>query len=435
MKHKITNKHKLTIIISIIFISMLILNLLTPLIADDFSYSFGIDGKIKNFYDIIIRQIDHYLTWGGRSVAHTIGQTLLLFPKTVFSILNTFAYIILIYLIYKIVKGKNEDKPSMLIIIHLLLWFVLPVFGQTCLWLIGSCNYLWTMDIILFLILQYKNNKVANKPVLKMILIFLLGIISGWTNENTAFGLIIVIIGLIYSMKKEKIKIEKWHISGLIGVILGFIILIIAPGNYVRNDVFNDNTFIIIKLINRTIEYTLNVTKYLLPLIILTIILISIKIYYKKEIKKDVIIYLIASFLSIYSMVLSPTFPERAWFGVIVYNIIGIIYLLYDIEKLNKIYTYIIADSIILFSILFINQYMQTMLSIKELKNTWNYRIDYINKEKNNGNLKIQVGQYITDNSHNPNYGLNDINTDEKTWPNTDIAEYFEIDSIKSFSN
>ena len=98
---KLSKKHQTIIILGSIFIMMLVLNLLTPLLADDYSYGLSLDNtRLNSILDIINFQINHYLTWGGRTVAHTIAQFFLLFPKWVFSIANTFAYIALIYLIY-----------------------------------------------------------------------------------------------------------------------------------------------------------------------------------------------------------------------------------------------------------------------------------------------------------------------------------------------
>lgn len=91
---------------------MLTLNVFTPLIADDYSYSFGIDGRLKNIIDVIEKQINHYFTLGGRTVAHIIAQSFLLFPKIIFSIANTAIYTLLIYVIYLNAKGENkEHKP------------------------------------------------------------------------------------------------------------------------------------------------------------------------------------------------------------------------------------------------------------------------------------------------------------------------------------
>ena len=432
MKNKITKKQITIVMFSAIFIFMFVLNFLTPLIADDFSYSFGADGRIKNLYDIYNKQVDHYFTWGGRTVAHTIAQIFLLFPKIIFSIANTFAYVLLIYLIYRISRGKSEDKPILVIAINLLLWFVLPVFGQTCLWLIGSCNYLWTTDIILIFILKYMENKPTKRKILSMILMFLLGIIAGWTNENTAVGTIFIVVASLFFMKKSKAKLEKWHISGAVGIVIGFILLIVAPGNYARNELFVDNTSVIVKWIYRAVNYSISFVDILKPLILFTIILVTINIYYKKKIEKNVIVYLIAAVLTVYSMVLSPTFPERAWFGVIIYAIIADMYLLYNVDKLNKVYTYIIADVVLVFLTLYCSQYLNTALGIKELKSTWNSRINYIESEKTNNNFNVKVERYVTLDKHNPNYKLEDIAADEGTWPNNDIAKYFGIQGISS---
>ena len=44
------------------------------------------------------------------------------------------------------------------------------------------------------------------------------------------------------------------------------------------------------------------------------------------------LIFEIGSLVSVYAMVLSPSFPERAWFGLIVFNIISLGILLVNID-------------------------------------------------------------------------------------------------------
>ena len=151
---------------------------------------------------------------------------------------------------------------------------------------------------------------------------FILGILAGWTNENTAFGLIIIILGFLIKEKYEKKKIGKDKIMGLIGTIIGFIIMIAAPGNYIRSEYFIDNDPLIIKLIKRTLNITSASINYLLPLIILLIIFITINIYKKKKFNIPMLIFIIGSFFTIYAMCLSPFFPPRAYFGTIVFAII-----------------------------------------------------------------------------------------------------------------
>ena len=343
---KLSKKQQNIIILASIFMTMLVLNLLTPLIADDYSYSLSLDGtKINSVIDVINYQWWHYFNWGGRTIAHTLAQIFLLFPKTVFSIVNPIIYVLLIYLMYLHIRGEKEDKPIYLILIHLGLWFLLPVFGQTCLWLIGSCNYLWTTVLILWFLWIYRKNN-TSASIYKIIGIFLLGIIAGWTNENTSAGLLVIIIGylIIQKIVNKKSKFSKVQISGLIGALIGFALMILAPGNYIRNAEFQDNTFIIIKWLKRAINITLTAENYLMPIIILLVILISIKIYNKKKIENDIYIFIVGGLASIYSMILSPTFPERSWTGVIVFLLIATLISLYDLDKINKIYKVIVID-------------------------------------------------------------------------------------------
>ncbi len=431
-KISISKRKQTIIILSIIFLMMLVLNLLTPLIADDYSYSLNIDDEvISSIMDIIKYQWWHYFNWGGRTVAHSMAQFFLLLPKEIFSFLNAFMYTSLIYLIYIHVKGKNkEEKPIFLILIHLGLWFLLSAFGQTCLWLTGSCNYLWTsVFILLFLFIIRRNSK---DTIIKILAMFLFGIICGWTNENTAFGLIIITLGILILNKINKKDFKKYQLSGLVGAVLGFILLILAPGNYVRSDILDENTFFLIKYGNRALEYTVSFIEEALPLFILLIVLISIYIYNKKKINKVVYLFILGGLLTNYAMVLSPTFPDRAYTGVIIFLLIATLQLVYNLDNLSKIYKVIIIDTTLILSIIFISDYINTFKETLELYRVWDYRVTYIEKEKEKGNYDIEVGPFSPTNRHTPSYGLSDITGDIDNWLNEVIEDYFDIDSIKT---
>jgi hypothetical protein len=162
------NKNQTKIILFIIFISMLILNFLTPLLADDYSYGLNLAKKrITGIIDIYNYQIWHYFNWGGRTVAHTFAQICLIFSKAIFNIINSLMYTILVYLIYLHGqlnrKEKIEKNAYIILLIHLILWFSIPVFGQSFLWLIGSCNYLWTTVIVLYFLLLFRKDSKENK--------------------------------------------------------------------------------------------------------------------------------------------------------------------------------------------------------------------------------------------------------------------------------
>lgn len=430
-KLKLSKKNQKRLILFSIFAMMLILNFLTPLIADDYSYSFGADGeRITNIIDIVIRQVDHWLTWGGRNVAHFIANFFLMYPKAIFNVLNSLMYTALVYLIYKHSQTTKEEKPLLILLIHLGLYFLTPVFGQNCIWLIGSCNYLWTTVIILSFLLMYRENYKKKDTILLTVGMFLLGILAGWTNENTAFGLIVVAV-LSMIAYKGKGKLPKYKISGLIGSIIGFIMMIVAPGNFIRSEAFAEETSFIVKIIKRICNATIDIMDLIPVLVITAIVLLSIYIYKKKKIDKRVWIYLIAAFLTIYAMVLSPTFPERAWFGVVVFMMIAIMTMLYNIEGIHKVFNLILIDIAIISSIYYVGDYLNLADNINELRTTWEYRIATIEEGKQNGQTEFEFSEYVTNNPKSPQYGLADISIEAHSWPNDAVEKYYGIDSLK----
>ena len=422
-KLNINKKILIKIFVLCVFVLMLLVNLLTPLIADDYSYALNNNHtRLSSIIDIYNYQVRHYFEWGGRTVAHSIAQLFLMLPKWIFSIANSIVFTLMTYLIYLFGKGKSKvEKPYLFLAIFLALYFLVPAFGQNCIWLVGSCNYIWTMLLMLLLIYQYIFKEKKEDTLLRIILMFMFGIICGWTNENIAVGLIIMIF-LLVILNKNK---QKWKISGIIGTIIGFLIMILAPGNRVRSALFIDNDFIIIKWIKRFIHYTLDIYDYCIPLIVTLVLLITIYIYNHKKINSLVYIFLAGAFFSIYSMVLSPEFPKRSWFGIIVFIIISIAILLSEIDKIHSIIKPIIYDALIISTFLFIKDYAYLVVDINNLRNTWNSRINYIETNEEEG--EIVFSKYYTINKKNPNYGLADINSTETEWPNYEIACYYDV--------
>ena len=67
------------LVLLLIFAGMLLLNRHTPLMMDDYDYSFSwhTGERLSGIGDIIASQAAHYRIWGGRSVTHFLTQLLL----------------------------------------------------------------------------------------------------------------------------------------------------------------------------------------------------------------------------------------------------------------------------------------------------------------------------------------------------------------------
>ncbi|MFV0418234.1 MAG: DUF6056 family protein [Dysgonomonas sp.] len=348
VENSVCNKTRYSIfwIIAVLacFSVLLFLNILTPFISDDFAYFFiyGEQARVASIGDVIQSQVNHYYQWGGRSVVHFIAQVLLMLPSYIADILNTLVYLAYAYLIYLHIKGRGCDSISLFILINLAVWFLQPVIGDTILWITGSANYLWGTTLILVFLLPYRFYNGINRSRLREIIVFLglfvFGIIAGWTNENTAGAMILIAVFFIFHYRSQGWKIPVWSISGLVGGIIGFAFMILAPGNLERAGEASGLSLYI--LAYRLFNSTLTFFYYNGAAILLSVLLLVLYRWFPKReqdaLVKVSLIYTIAAVAAVYAMLLSPTFPRRALFGVVTYLIIGMGVLFYNLDFKHK---------------------------------------------------------------------------------------------------
>lgn len=78
---------------------MALLSFLTPMIADDYSYSFSFADyrRIESVGDIVESMAAHRETINGRIIAHSMVQLFLLLPKAVFNTVNGLAAALFVF--------------------------------------------------------------------------------------------------------------------------------------------------------------------------------------------------------------------------------------------------------------------------------------------------------------------------------------------------
>lgn len=381
--------------------ALLFLNILTPLISDDFAYLFiyGENIRVASIGDIVQSQINHYYQWGGRSVAHFIAQALLLLPAYFADVLNTLVYLGYALLIYFHVTGRGKGSLSLFIFINLAIWFMQPVFGDTVLWLTGSANYLWCTFIILLFLLPYRFYKGGELNVAGKILastgLFLFGIIAGWTNENTAGAMILIIVFFFIYYRSRKWKIPVWAVWGLLGGIIGYVVLILAPGNFERA---GESAFGFSVIAYRLFNCTLTFFFYSGTLI-LSCLLIYI-LYYRfpggerNDKLKLSIIYSIAAIAAVYAMLFSPTFPRRALFGVVTFLIVGAGILYYNLDFSQKFLRQLRLSAITIGFVSFIFTFYLAAKDINAFRNITEEREIKIEEAKRKGVTSCEFERY-----------------------------------------
>ena len=346
MMTKPTPKYLWAGVLVFIFLIILLINIMTPRIADDYGYMFyfgaGYPRYIDSLMDLIGSQTNHYNMWGGRVIGHSVAQILLRINPLIASILNASMYMFFVGLIYRYITKNNKRSLLLFLLINLFVWFFIPAFGDTILWITGSANYLWCTTIILVFLYPYcfaKHTRINLFLQLIYASLFLIcGVMIGWTNENTVAGVIIMVVLLILKYYKANTTIPLYFITGFVGLCVGYFYLITAPGNSARATI--DLSLMLV--IKRFIEISATLFSQYGWLLIIIGALLFVNRYHQTKLQTIVfelpVLFTIGGIVSIYVMLASPQFPERSWFSIIVFFLIAIgLFLQEVIEKQSYI--------------------------------------------------------------------------------------------------
>mgnify|MGYP000903916583 CR=1 FL=1 len=447
------NKQLLFFVIAIatFTITTFILNWLYPTVVDDWDYTFvygdSVTRRIHNINDLITSQYNFYMSWGGRTVVHSIAQVLLQLKPIYQDILNTVVYLILIYTIYKIANFNNKVRPSVLIIIVTMFCWLQPAIVATTLWITGSANYLWSMTIIILFIYPFYTYYRTEKTISNLFVSLLylpFGIIVGWTNENMCIAMIFFIIGAIYLYKRQGMAIPAWAIIGLIGIVIGAFFLITAPGNQVRyveeiirntGQAPEESLTSIKALIFRIPKMLFLYFKRLLWLCVPYLILLH---YFKKQefsnhterakILHTSLLFFYTANIAFFVMIASPGIPSRAFFGIISLFIIAIaiLYANLNLKTERAIRTNFLVLSLSCLSLII--DFTLKCKNIYLIKSTLERREIAIEEGKKKG----QKDFIFTDGIKVRNkYFFNDCTDDPNFWINSLYSRYYGINSIK----
>lgn len=291
-----------------------------PVMMDDEWYStiLSAETPLSSFKDIVDAQIWHYNNWGGRTVAHTIAQTILLYlSPAVADVLNVAVTVLLAWMISAVAGEKRLAYVTLMVgFLHgLNADWKMSMYWQT-----GACNYLYTTVIILgFLwmylrILEHEPSKECPWLILP---VSILGLLCGWTNENMGPAIWVLTVFIMFVMKCENRKIRLWMISGSLFCAIGSALMILAPGNSVRSAQVAETEYgTLWQIFLRMYSVCKGAWDYLFPVIVVTAAVVVVNVYIlgNRLCKKDSML-LLGALLSWGAMVLSPHYPDRAAFG------------------------------------------------------------------------------------------------------------------------
>lgn len=435
-----------SLVLAICFVLMFFLNWKFPLCLDDWTYSFVYGEhpakRLSSLSDIIRSQYNHYFMWGGRSVVHFIAQWLLMQKEWVIDVLNSLVYIIYILLIYKICNYSNRTNVILFLFIYAAVWFLFPTYFYSVIWTVGSANYLWGAVIRLLFIYPYciyfLSNQVTpeKKSFIRPALFFLAGIIAGWTNENTSAAMIFLLFSFLVYWKISRCSIPLWALFGVIGSIIGFVIMVLAPGNYIRTEQIMGQHTAMASFSLSTSFWRLydilrsNLFQYIITYVsYFCLILWYVKNdrKYNKNVLFISLLFFVSANVSVLVMIASPAFPPTVWSGIFMYLFLAFGILLANIHfgALTKRISIVL---VLILSCILLVTYKSRYDSVSLFSDKLNDRIKYIESEKEKGNRNIKIRDRIDV----PGLFSSevDITPNANSWQNQCYLEYFDLDSI-----
>ena len=334
----------LTVIgVAILLILQFIAHRMTPFMRDDLWYATNLvtGEKVSSVSDIVESQIWHYFNWGGRSINHALLQAVLASGEVAADIFNILATIILGFVIYKTSRAKN---PLMFLLCEALIVAFNASLFFSMLWESGSVNYLYSTSWILLYVAVIikemdldliKEGDSKGKTIAKCIWIIPLALIAGWSTENMGPTCFVLTVGVIIFLAVKKRKIPFFLFEGALMTLIGSAVLILAPGNFVRNQ-FVEKASLINIIRARIDSFLMSGCGFLLPSFLFAIILLVIQIYIIKEIKpRDIALFAFAV-IAQGAMILSPAYPQRASFGIMCVLITYIVSVISRLFEKNK---------------------------------------------------------------------------------------------------
>lgn len=215
------------ILYSIAFILFFIaLKPVKPYFGDDFVYM-GILSN-KSYFQWLV---ELYSVWSGRIVLTSFLILFLNIPIIIWRVVNSFFLTLLVVSILKVTK---LNKYYIFSIMFLVLKLPINILNSSSFWITGSINYLWPISASLYLIYilrEFYENKEIN--LFQYILSLFFAFIAS-NNEQSGLVLITFYTILIILKFLESRKLEKKLSILYVFLILGYAILMLAPGNISR---------------------------------------------------------------------------------------------------------------------------------------------------------------------------------------------------------
>jgi hypothetical protein len=231
----------LATLLVLVFALQFALNSFTPLWGDDWWRAVA-PGEAA---DIFTRIADEYRTWGGRLFVLLLTFVFLLkLPGmlVLFNLINSAVFCLLLLAIFRGALGRYPGRAGadlvLLPAVWFAVWFFTQALGEAVFWKTGAVGYLWTVTAAVYVITPYVDLLVDEEPLLdtRWRLWGLPIVAALWATglETVSLSLTIFMLYALLAARLRKIVLQRWYWQVFGGQLVGTLLLVTAPGNWVR---------------------------------------------------------------------------------------------------------------------------------------------------------------------------------------------------------
>lgn len=225
----------------LVFVLLLVLNTLTPLWGDDWWRVL----PLGNFPAMFPRIANEYMTWGGRIwVLFLTFLFLLKYPGSValFNLVNSAVFCLLLVVMFRGATGRYPGRrwsdPVLLGGALFAVWLFTQSMGEAVFWKTGAIGYLWAVTAAVFVVTPFVDLLIRCKPLddTRWRLWGLPVFAALWATalENVSLSVALFMLYALLAARLQKVALKRWYWRVFAGQLTGTVLLIAAPGNFVR---------------------------------------------------------------------------------------------------------------------------------------------------------------------------------------------------------
>lgn len=426
---------KVWIAIVPLFLFMVVLNFMTPYVADDFSYmySFRDNSRVTNFFQIFPSLYTIYMVYIGRIVPHFLAQLFLMGPKWIFNIVNSLVFVGTVGLLYYLTGKREKFSLWIWCAIPMLLWVYTPSYGQIYLWMDGSFNYLWSYLFALLYLLPYFALYLDGKRFQsrgRKIGFYVYCLLWGAYAENVSFPVIAVssLIVLILMIREKSIRKFLDYVWPIVIGAIGYLTIVVSPGE--RSHMGGHSLAQMGK--NLIDIWTSFYTSQKLLLIVWTILMI-LAVYHKADKKRIVIsiLFVLMTVLSVSVLCMGTYFEDRSLAAGVFFLVASIVNLLQVIRQNVRCecVAYCICGYFIVANLLTV---WDGCYDVYDTNRRNAAREELIVSQQAEGETVVTVPKIYAATKYCAKNGLVDIKSaqEDTSWPNHSIAKYYGLEMI-----